>query len=216
MALDRNHDRLPCDVELATLVAQITDNAPATAPALAHQASCSYCQTALRDLREAWRDVQALARAPVPIPPGLTARIMHRVRDLARHAAENLILTGTPPGFIPRPPPPPRHAAENLILTGTRGHTQISHTVIAQVARRTTLAVPGVLFASARLTPGQADDPARLYLAIRLVTIYGPALDAIAAAVRSTLNRRLSTITGANVDRIDITFTDIDAPSPKP
>jgi uncharacterized alkaline shock family protein YloU len=192
MALDRNHDRLPCDVELATLVAQITDNAPATAPALAHQASCSYCQTALRDLREAWGDVQALARAPVPIPPGLTARIMHRVRDLARHAAEN------------------------LILTGTRGHTQISHTVIAQVARRTTLAVPGVLFASARLTPGQADDPARLYLAIRLVTIYGPALDAIAAAVRSTLNRRLSTITGANVDRIDITFTDIDAPSPKP
>src|SRR3954470_18103035 len=162
MALDRNHDRLPCDVELDTLVAQITDDAPATAPDLAHQASCPYCQTALRGLREAWSDVQALARTPVPIPPGLTARIMHRVRDLARHAAEN------------------------LILTGTRGHTQISHTVIAQVARRTTMAVPGVLFASAQLTPGHPDDPGRLDLAIRLVTIYGPALEAIAAAVRST------------------------------
>jgi len=183
VALDPNPERLPCGVELDALVAQVADDAPA--PVAEHQATCPYCQTALRGLGAAWRDFQSLARAPVPIPPGLTARIMHHIRDLAHRAAQN------------------------LILAGTRGHTQISHTVITQVARRAALAVPGVLFASVRPTPGQAKDPDLLTFSVRLVTTYGPTLHAIAAAVRTTLRRRLATLTGAEVERIDITIIDI-------
>lgn len=190
MALDHGPDRLACGVDLDSLVAQVTDDASPVNPA--HQAGCPYCQTALRGLRQSWADVQALAREPVPIPPGLTARIMRRVRELARDAAHN------------------------VILAGARGRTQISHAVIAQVAGRGALAVPGVLFASARPTAGQPNDPGRVALAIRVVTTYGPALQAIAAAVRSTLHRRLPHLTGAEVADIDIAFIDvaIDAEEP--
>lgn len=190
MALDPKPERLPCGVELDALVAQVADDAPG--PDAEHEATCPYCQTALRGLGAAWGDFQSLARAPVPIPRGLTARIMHRVRDLAHRAAQN------------------------VILASTRGHTQISHTVIAQVARRAALAVPGVLFASAQPTPGQAKDPDHLTLSVRLVTTYGPTLHAIADAVRTTLRRRLATLTGAEVERIDITIIDIDIDTPSP
>jgi uncharacterized alkaline shock family protein YloU len=179
---------LPCGVDLDTLIAEITDAAPPPDPA--HQARCPHCQTALRALLGSWSDLQTLARAPVPVPPGLTARVMGRVRDLAHRAAEH------------------------LIFAHPRGQTQISHHVVAQVARSAALAVPGVLFASA--IP-QAPEPAgartaRVAVTVRLVTSYGPALTAVAAAVRSTLEWRLSRLLGAEVDRIDVTFTDIAIP----
>ncbi len=186
MALDPNHDRLPCGIELDSLVDQITEQTAPRDPA--HQASCPYCQTALRGFRQGWSDVQTLAGAPVPIPPGLTTRIMTRVRALARRAAQN------------------------IILAGAHGHTQISHQVIAQIARRVTLAIPGVLFASAQPEPGKPVDPLRVKLTLRLITTYGPALHPLADAVRATLNRRLPNLTGATIENIDITFTDIDQP----
>jgi uncharacterized alkaline shock family protein YloU len=183
MALSPQQNELPCGVELETLVTQVADGA--TAPDPTHQTHCPYCQRALGDLRRAWGDVQTLASAPVPIPAGLTLRVMSRVRILARRAGDN------------------------IVLAGTRGHTQISHSVIAQVARSAALTVPGVLFASVRLTPGQTAAPARLDLAIRLVTTYGAPLQPVAAAVRAILRRRLPAVTGADVAAIDVVFADI-------
>lgn len=183
MALEPNHNRLPCGVELDTLVEQITEGTSPRDPD--HQAHCPYCQTALRGFRQGWNDVQTLAGVPVPIPPGLTMRIMTRVRALARRAAQN------------------------IILTSGRGHTQISHQVIAQIARRIALAIPGTVFASAHPKPGETADPIRVKLTLRLITTYGPALHPHAAAVRATLNRRLPNLTGAEIDTIDINFIDI-------
>jgi uncharacterized alkaline shock family protein YloU len=187
MALAPGQDRLPCGTALDALVAQITDATPPPDPA--HQAQCPFCQTALGDLRRGWDDLQDLARAPVPIPPGLTARVMTRVRSLARRAAGH------------------------VILAGPRGHTHISHDVVSQIARQAALTVPGVVFASARSTPAQPADAARLDLAIRVVATYGPALHALAAAVRATLRRQLPRLTGARAETIDITVADIARPA---
>ena len=189
MALNPAHDRLPCGVELDALVTQVADDVPpADGP---HQARCPYCQTALGALRESWGDLRALAREPVPIPPGLTARIMRRVRHLAARVADT------------------------FVLATVHGRTSISHGVIAQVARRAALAVPGVLFASAHPAAGHPAEPARLAVALRLVIAFGPAADALAAAVRASVRRRVPRLTGAEITAIDVAIEDIADPEPR-
>jgi uncharacterized alkaline shock family protein YloU len=186
MAIDATRNRLPCGVELGTLVDQIADGTPPHDPA--HQAHCPYCQTALRGFGQGWSDLQTLAGAPMTIPPGLTRRIMTRVRVLARRAAEH------------------------IILAGARGHTQISHHVIAQIARRVALTTPGVIYASAQPQLVKPTDPIRVKLTLRLIAPYGPALRPLATTVRAALHRRLPRLTGATIDTIDITITDIAEP----
>lgn len=186
MALGSNHNQLPCGVGLDALLAQVAEQLPAADPG--HEARCPYCQTAVRAVHQSWSEFQTLARAPVPIPPGLTARIMARMRDVAHRAVGN------------------------VILASPRGQTQISHDVIAKIARRAALAVPGVLFASARPEPDQPADPARINLAVRLIATYGPALHAIADRVQATLSAHIYALTGADLATVDITFADIADP----
>jgi len=186
MAIDPSRNRLPCGVELGTLVDQIAEATPPRDPA--HQAHCPYCQTTLRGFRQGWNDLQTLAGAPVPIPPGLTTRIMTRVRVFARRAAEH------------------------IILAGSRGHTQISHQVIAQIARRVALATPGVIYASAQPQPDKPTDPIRVKLTLRLIAAHGPALRPLATTVRAAIHQRLPRLTGATIDTIDITIADIADP----
>jgi hypothetical protein len=134
MAMTAQPEQLPCGAELQALVIQVTDDQQPIDPA--HQNSCPYCQTALRSLRQGWGDVQALTREPVPIPPRLTAQIMARVRTLARHVTDS------------------------ILLGHRRGETRISHTVIGQVIQRIASAVPGVVFASAKPIPHDPPNPA--------------------------------------------------------
>lgn len=186
MALDDGSDRLPCGAQVDDLVAQIAGDAPPIDAA--HQARCPYCQTALHGLQESWADLQTLADEPVAIPLGLTARIMTRVRDIARQAMRHVVLA------VPR------------------GHTLIRHTVAAQIARRAALTVPGVLFASVQAGPATPAQPGSVKLELRLVTSYGPPLAAIAARVRTVLQRRMAQLAGAQADEIDIVFADIADP----
>jgi uncharacterized alkaline shock family protein YloU len=179
-------DRLPCGTALDDLVTQVTEQAPSTDPG--HQAQCPYCQTALHGLTRSWADIRALAAEPVPVPAGLTARVMSRVRELAAR------MTTT------------------FVLAGALGDTRISHTVIGQIARRAALTVPGVLFASAQARPGQPTDPARLIFTLRLVIAFGPAADALADAVRAVVHQHIPRLTGATVSSIDITIDDIAPP----
>lgn len=182
-----NHERLPCGVELDSLVTQVTEAQP---PAdFTHQAACPYCQVALRTLNQSWSDVQALARQPVPIPSQLTAQIMRRVRGLARHVTDSILL-GHP-----------------------HGETRVSHAVVRQAIQRLAVAVPGVVFASVRAVPHEPPDPKRLGVAVRLVVVFGPAIGALADAVRLVVDRRIRTLTGAEVSRIDITIEDIAEPT---
>jgi uncharacterized alkaline shock family protein YloU len=175
-------DQLPCGTELEALAAQITDGIPVPDPE--HQARCPYCQTALTALSCSWDDLQAFASEPVNIPPALTSRIMTRVRELAARAATN------------------------LVLATHRGQTRISHAVIGQIARRATLTVPGVVFASVQTTPDQA-DPTQVTLTLRLVIAFGPAADTLADTVRAAVHHRLPRLTGAGISSIDIRIEDI-------
>ncbi|MBV9047797.1 MAG: hypothetical protein JOZ98_00530 [Solirubrobacterales bacterium] len=178
--------QLPCGTELATLLEQVADDQRAPNPA--HQDNCPYCQTALRRLRQDWVHVQSLAQEPVPIPEGLTAKIMARVHTLAGHLADSILL-GHP-----------------------RGETRIGHTVVSRVIQRLAATTPDVAFASVKLGPQDPQQPRRLSVTIRLIVTFGPAIERIADAVRNILNRRVPTLTGAELDRIDITINDITEP----
>lgn len=186
MAVSADQEQLPCGVELESLVDQVADGQPPTDPA--HQTGCPYCQAAIRKLRQGWGDVRTLTRQPVPIPPGLTAQIMARVRTLARQVS-NFILLGHP-----------------------RGDTRVGHTLVGRVIQRVASTVPGVVFASARPIPHEPPDPGRLNVAIRLVVTFGPAIETTAHAVRQIVDRRIPTLTGAQLSRIDITIEDIAEP----
>jgi uncharacterized alkaline shock family protein YloU len=183
MAMTAEPEQLPCGAELEALVIQVTDSQPPVDPA--HQNGCPYCQSALRGLRQGWGTVQALTREPVPIPPRLTAQIMARVRTLALYVVDSILL-GHP-----------------------RGETRISHTVLGQVIQRIARSVPGVVFASAKPIPHDPPEPARLSVAIRLVVVFGPAIETLTHTVRHVIDRRVPTLTGAELSRIDITIEDI-------
>ena len=119
MALVDPSERLPCGTELAALITQVAERAPAADPA--HQAECPYCQPSLERIGELWSDVRALADEPVRAPRGLLDEVMARV--------------GGPAGFV-------------TLRDATRGHTQVSVAVLAGVARRIAQAMPAVAFAS--------------------------------------------------------------------
>ena len=179
--------RLPCGTDLEQLVAQVADTQPPASPD--HQTRCPYCQATLRHLRDTWEDFHTLAIQPVPIPPTLTAQIMARVRILARHATDSILL-GHP-----------------------RGETRISHALVGRVTGRVALTVPGVIFASARPTAHQPPDPRRLSVTIRLVVAYGPAIETLVQTVRAIIDRHVPALTGAQLTQIDITIEDIAAPT---
>jgi len=188
MALNPADDRLPCGVELDALVAQLADDATPADPA--HEARCPYCQTALAALSRSLGDLHTLAREPVPVPPRLTRRIVTRVRHLAARTGHS------------------------YILATVHGHTRISHAVIAQVARRAALAVPGVHFASAQPAAGDPADPTRLAIGIRLVVAFGSPVEPLADAVRVSVRRRVPRLTGAEITTVDILVEDITDPGP--
>lgn len=176
-------DQLPCGIELDALMEHIADGAALPDPA--HHAGCPYCQAVLRDLRHGWEYLHALARQPVPVPPGLFARIMQRVRALAQRISDT------------------------VVLGGPRGDTHIGYAVLARVIGRLAATVPGVIFASANPWAHDPPHPQRLNVTIRLVVRYGPALDALANSIRHRLIRRVPALTGAQLDRIDITIDDL-------
>jgi hypothetical protein len=176
-------ETLPCGVKLEALLIQIADAEPADDPI--HQRSCPYCQTALRRLQQGWGDVQALTLQPVAIPRGLTGMIMQRIRTLA--------------GYV----------TDSILLGHRRGETRISHTLVANVIQDVAATIPGVVFVSVELSPQQPPHPRRVNVTLRLIVNFGPAMERIADAVRKILHRRIPPLTGAQLERIDITITDV-------
>ncbi len=179
-------ERLPCGVALEVLLIQVADNHPVEDPI--HQNGCPYCQATLRSLRQGWDDVQAVVRQPVALPKGLTAKIMAQVRTLANYLAGSILLG---------------HAD---------GETRISHTVVGAIVQGIAARIPGVVFASAKLDSHDPAHPRRVTVALKLVVRFGPAIESVAYAVRQILWRRIPGLTGAELDRIDITISDITDP----
>ena len=176
-------ERLPCGTRLEALLAQVAEGEPAADPA--HQASCPYCQAALRRLERHWADVQALAREPVTVPEGLTARIMARVHALAEQVSDS------------------------VILGARRGETRVEHRAIRRYVQRLAAGAPGVAFASAQLQPPDTAQPHRVDVTLRLVILFGPPAARVANGVREILARRIPRFTGAELGQVDITVADV-------
>jgi uncharacterized alkaline shock family protein YloU len=116
---------LPCGAEVDLLLEQVADSRAAGLEA--HQRECVHCQAALRELAALWDPVTALAAAPVPAPPGLTASVMSQIRVLVRDVWYTLQTT-------------------NL------GTIRIAARLVAALARDTARMVPGVRVALGRST----------------------------------------------------------------
>jgi uncharacterized alkaline shock family protein YloU len=183
MAVDDAQGLLACGTRLEALIVQVAEQQ--TPVDGAHQAACAYCQAALVALREAWGEVQAFARQPVPVPAGLAERIMSRVGALI--------------GRI----------GDSLVLIGARGDTRVSDRVVGQVARTAAATVPGVVLSSALRIVVDPCDRGRVRLGLRLVIAFGPSIDALAGRVRARVSARVSAQTGARVAGVDIAVADI-------
>ncbi len=189
MVIGETQPRLPCGVALDALIDQVVGREqPRDSP---HQSVCAHCRSALRALGEAWGELQAFAGEPVAVPKGLSEQIMVRIK---------LLISRT---------------SESVVLSGPRGETLIAERVVGQIARRAALSVPGVVLATAlRVTaePGAAadsDDTGRARLSLRLAIIFGPPVDALAAAVRARVSEHVRDQTGVSVSAVDIAVEDV-------
>ncbi|MDQ6817337.1 MAG: Asp23/Gls24 family envelope stress response protein [Actinomycetota bacterium] len=183
MALDNAQVVLACGTPLEVLIDQVAEHY--TPMEGAHQASCAYCRAALVALGEAWGEVLAFARQPVPVPAGLTERIMSRVRALIARIGDS------------------------VVLLGGRGDTRVSERVIGRVARAAALTVPGVVLPSAMRIVVDPSDRSRVLLGLRLVIAFGPSIDTVARRVRAQVSAHVSAQTGARVAGVDIAIEDI-------
>lgn len=183
MALDGARGGLACGTPLEALIDQVAEHHTPVDPA--HQASCAYCQAALVALGEAWGEVLAFARVPVPVPAGVTERIMSRIRALIARIGDS------------------------VVLIGARGETRVSERVVGRVARAAALTVPGVVLPSAMRIVVDPRDPRRVRLGLRLVIAFGPSIDALASAVRAQVSAQVWAQTGARVAGVDIAVEDI-------
>jgi hypothetical protein len=179
-------ERLPCGTRLDELLSQVAEDEPAANPP--HQASCPYCQAALRRLERHWGAVRALAQAPVRVPEGLTARIMARVQALAEQVSDS------------------------VLLGARRGETRVGHAAIRRYVQRLAAGVPGVALASVQLQPPDTAQPHRVDIALRLVIAFGPPVARVANAVREILARRVPRFTGAELGQVGITIADVAEP----
>ena len=184
MALDTPSE-LPCGTLLEDLIMQVTEG---TDPAdRVHQAACRYCQSAIDAVRDAWQEFQAVARSAVAIPEGLADRIVQRIRMLSS---------------VER---------DAVVLEAQLGETQIGFDVLSRLARRAALTVPGVALATVLGAEADPDplDPGGVIVSIRLVAVYGPPLEPIAAAVREQVVAELDGRAGTRVSRVHVTVQDI-------
>lgn len=183
MALDDAGGVLACGTPLGALIDQVADHQ--TPVDAAHQASCAYCHAALVALGEAWGEVLAFARQPVPVPAGLTERIMSRIRALLARIGDSVVLIGAP------------------------GETRVSERVVGRVARAAALTVPGVVLPSAVGIVVDPRDRGRVRLRLRLVIAFGPSIDEVATGVRAQVSAHVRAQTGARVTGVDIAVADI-------
>jgi uncharacterized alkaline shock family protein YloU len=95
------------------------------------------------------------------------------------------------------------------VLIGGRGNTRIAESVLAQVARRAALGVPGVAVATALSAVVDPGDRRRVRFALRLVVTFGPVLEALADLVRAKVIRDVAAQTGIEVSGIDIAIEDL-------
>lgn len=214
MRVDGGSERLPCGVELATLVDQVAEGTSPADPE--HQATCPHCGPALAELDDLWGWVRELAREEVVVPARLVEKVIRRIREEVASLALRAPLEAVAPRLV-----------EHALLLAERGATRIADSVVAEFASRAALEVPGVHSLDrgglvgaiqGRVPTGAAPEGVaveveeeRVTVHLQLVVVYGESIPDVTNAVRSHVIRSVEAMTGLEVAKVNIAVQDVDA-----
>ena len=134
--------RLTCGADVDTLLEQVAGGH--AGQLTDHQHDCVHCRAALGELASVWRPVRELAAVPVPVPAGLTATVISRIRRLVRDTGYTLQIS-----------------EEGVIRIAVR--------IVASLARVSASRVPGV-----RLALGRTRDSSSSASAPAMTVRHGP------------------------------------------
>lgn len=193
-------DRLPCGVPVEQLLVQVADG---TVPLDGrHQSGCPHCRATLAEIRALWAPIGQLATGHVKAPPGLSASVMAKVRELPRNAW---------------------HA----VIPGDRGTTYIAARVVSAVTKLAAEGLPAVPVAVGRdqqSPASQAPIPAagaqvgvagsHLILNVHIIVRFGEHIPTQAQILRSRIRDQLQRLVGLRPSEINIAVIDVEAPAP--
>ena len=192
-------DRLPCAVPVDELLVQVADG---TRPRDGrHQSACPHCRATLAEIGALWVPIGQLATEHVNAPPGLTASVMAKVRELPRNAW---------------------HA----VIPGDRGTTYIAARVISAVTKIAAESLPAVALAvgPAQQSPAsEAPTPtagaqvgvagSHLILNVHIIVRHGEHIPTQAQILRSRIRDQLQRLIGLRPSEINIAVIDVEAPA---
>ena len=194
-------DRLPCAVPVDELLVQVADGTALLDGR--HQSACPHCRATLAEIRALWAPIGQLATEHVTAPPGLTASVMAKVRELPRNAW---------------------HA----VIPGDRGTTYIAARVVSAVTKLAAEGLPAVPVAVGRAQQGPASEaptPAagaqvgvagsHLILNVHIIVRHGEHIPTLARALRSRILEKVELL-GLAPTEVNIAVVDVQAPPPRP
>jgi uncharacterized alkaline shock family protein YloU len=206
MTVDLSGRPLPCGADIDNLL----DRVAATDPTALtdHQTHCPHCRAALTELASLWVPVRELIAQPVPTPVALNATVMSHIWQLTRDAWYTL-------------------------QTTDHGAIRVAARVVAAIARRAALRVPGVRVALGRSTTHPATAHAdratqghrhpgaavgvfgrTAVVDLALVVTYGQPADDIARRVQRHVIAALRDRVGLHSVTVNVTVDDVLPPPP--
>ena len=194
MAMSAPGTVLACGRALAPLVEQTAEGQPPVDPE--HQTGCRHCREALAELEGIWSEVGELAREDVRARSDLVAAAMRRIRAEPRER-------GPRPRSAPQARPPvATPGGGHALLEGSCGSTHIAAGVLAAIAGRAALGIPGVraLVGDRRVAPAPGPhvelDGRSVAITLELEAELGPPLPALATAVRAAVLAEIVALAG--------------------
>jgi len=182
---------LACGERITDLVDQV--DAGRLEPDDAHQASCSFCQSALRDAASSGRALDLLRADRGPVPAGLVDRALDKVRQTRGSTS---VLDLPVPGAL-----------------GVAGGIRVQLHVLAGIARTVAAGHPGVTVARSSAVLARDDRAGGgLHVALGLVVDGRTPLPALAALLRPAVRDALRHATGLRDVGVELAALDLVAP----
>lgn len=189
-----DEELLACGARIPDLVDQI--DAGRLEPADAHQGSCPYCRSALRDAATSGRALDLLREDRGPAPAGLVDRVLHEVR---RTRGTTPVLDLPVAGVL-------------QVAGGVRVHLH----VLAGIARAAAAGQPGVTVARSSVAAGRDDSQGGgLQVALGLLVDGRTPLPVLASRLRRAVRGALRHATGLQDVHVDLSALDLVAPGPQ-
>jgi uncharacterized alkaline shock family protein YloU len=205
-SLDLAQRQAPCGADIDDLLEQVAEGHASERDE--HQADCLHCQAALIEIAAVWAPVQRLADQPVATPAGILAAVMRHVDRLTQDMCRTLDQTDI-------------------------GAITVAARVVATIARRAALRVPGVRVAFGRSTSATAPQAAAAgtrqhrhphaaagvmgrtaVVDLALTVTHGQSIDHIARQVQQRVIADLRSGLGLQHVAVNITVDDVLPPPP--